>query len=68
MEKDAMLEYKRTGPSMGNLKKTRKCYFCWKYVLNGAKKHTVLCNLQAANAYLRQIIFDSHALQMLNAL
>ena len=33
-------------------KKTRKYYFCWKHVLNGAKT-TVLCNLQVANAYLR---------------
>ena len=32
------------------------------------KKQTVLCNLQVANAYLRQIFFDSHALQMLNVL
>ena len=29
-----------------------------------SKKQTVLCDLQVANANLKQIIFDSHALQM----
>ena len=32
------------------------------------QKQIVLCNLQVANAYLRQIIFESHALQMPNVL
>ena len=66
-----MLEYKRIGPSMENFEKKKqenttfaKVHVCTEW----GKKQTVLCNLQVANAYLRQIFFDSHALQMLNVL
>ena len=38
MEKDAMLEYTSELDLLyGELRKNKEIYFCWKYVLNGAK-------------------------------
>ena len=65
-KENALLEYKRIGPSMGNFEKTKKILLLLEVCIEWGKKQTFLCNLQVANAYLRQRIFDSHALQMLN--